>query len=163
MPVYLIFAGNPSAPDAVKIGWADNDVEQRRRDLQCATWHTLTIARVIEGAPPTERWLHRHFQAFHIAREWYRYSPEMLTIEPPAVASQARGNHGVTLIRAQRGAQVRIAEALGMTRSAVNQWEVVLAEYIVEIERVTGISRAELRPDLFDGWAAALPAPASAA
>jgi Putative antitoxin of bacterial toxin-antitoxin system, YdaS/YdaT/Meiotically up-regulated gene 113 len=150
MPAYLIFAGDPEAPDAVKIGWADEDVQQRRRDLQCATWHTLTIARVIYGTPPTERWLHRYFHKFHIAREWYRFDPEMLTVEPPAVA--ARGDHGVALIRAQRGAQVCIALALGITRSAVSQWETVPAEYVVTIERITGIPRDQLRPDLFEGW-----------
>jgi DNA-binding transcriptional regulator YdaS (Cro superfamily) len=44
-----------------------------------------------------------------------------------------------------------LAKALGITRSAIYGWRVVPAERVVEVERITGISRKRLRPDLYDG------------
>lgn len=56
---------------------------------------------------------------------------------------------GVELIRAQRGLQSKIARACGILPSAVCQWRVVPAERVVDVERVSGIPRELLRPDLF--------------
>ncbi len=44
-----------------------------------------------------------------------------------------------------------LGRALGISGQAVQQWEEPPAERVVEIERVTGVSRAALRPDLFVG------------
>jgi DNA-binding transcriptional regulator YdaS (Cro superfamily) len=43
----------------------------------------------------------------------------------------------------------QLAKELGMTRSAVHQWERVPAERVVEVSRITGIPREALRPDLY--------------
>jgi DNA-binding transcriptional regulator YdaS (Cro superfamily) len=42
-----------------------------------------------------------------------------------------------------------LAKKLGITRSAICQWPRIPAERVVEIEKVTGVPRAELRPDLY--------------
>jgi DNA-binding transcriptional regulator YdaS (Cro superfamily) len=42
-----------------------------------------------------------------------------------------------------------IARALSITPSAIHQWHRVPAERVIEFERVTGIPRHELRPDLY--------------
>lgn len=42
-----------------------------------------------------------------------------------------------------------LARHLGVTRGAVAQWSRVPAERVVEVERITGISREQLRPDLY--------------
>lgn len=52
-------------------------------------------------------------------------------------------------LKKERGAKSRIAKALGITHGAVSQWDRVPAERVVEVERVTGIPREQLRPDLF--------------
>ena len=50
-------------------------------------------------------------------------------------------NHGWT--------PVRLARALaGITPQAISQWRQVPAERVLEVERVTGIARESLRPDL---------------
>lgn len=50
----------------------------------------------------------------------------------------------------RRGATAQIAAALGITHAAVRQWgERVPAERVVEVERITGIPREALRPDLY--------------
>jgi DNA-binding transcriptional regulator YdaS (Cro superfamily) len=42
-----------------------------------------------------------------------------------------------------------LARRLGITASAVSQWERVPAERVVEVERATGVPRELLRPDLY--------------
>ena len=56
---------------------------------------------------------------------------------------------GMQLIRAQRGLLSEVARALGLTRAAVVKWAEVPADRLVEIERITGIPREALRPDLY--------------
>ena len=48
-----------------------------------------------------------------------------------------------------RGLKSRLARELGVTYSAVSQWRVVPALRVIEVERVTGISRHVLRPDIY--------------
>ena len=56
---------------------------------------------------------------------------------------------GMDLLRAQRGMCAKVAHGLGLTRASVVKWQRVPAERVVEIERITGIPREKLRPDLF--------------
>ena len=56
--------------------------------------------------------------------------------------------HGMDIIRARRGLMTKVAAGLGIHRSAVAMWTVVPAERVVEVERITGIPRHQLRPDL---------------
>lgn len=47
------------------------------------------------------------------------------------------------------GNMSRLAAALSLTRSAVAQWRRVPVERVLEVERITGIPRHELRPDIY--------------
>lgn len=51
----------------------------------------------------------------------------------------------------KRGEATRIGRGLGISHSAVQQWlhKGVPAERVLDVERLTGISRHELRPDVF--------------
>lgn len=51
-------------------------------------------------------------------------------------------------LKGERGRLTSLAEALGIFPSAVQQWKKVPAERVVAVEKVTGIPRHELRPDL---------------
>lgn len=58
------------------------------------------------------------------------------------------------LLRAikKAGSQAALAEKLGIRQTAVSNWlvrEHLPVEQAIEIERVTGVPRHELRPDLF--------------
>jgi DNA-binding transcriptional regulator YdaS (Cro superfamily) len=57
---------------------------------------------------------------------------------------------GMDLIRAQKGLMSQIAAELGIVRGAVNQWRRVPAERVPEVARITGYSRHQLRPDLWE-------------
>lgn len=48
------------------------------------------------------------------------------------------------------GGPAALAKALGgITSQAVSQWRKIPADRTLEVERLTGISRYELRPDIF--------------
>lgn len=55
---------------------------------------------------------------------------------------------GVALIRAKRGMMTQLAAELGIHRSAVMMWKKIPAERVPDVERITGIPRHLLRPDL---------------
>ncbi|MGX5776971.1 Cro/CI family transcriptional regulator [Methylorubrum zatmanii] len=42
-----------------------------------------------------------------------------------------------------------LAAKLGITLPAITQWRQVPATRVLEVERITGVSRHELRPDIF--------------
>lgn len=48
-----------------------------------------------------------------------------------------------------KGSIAALARAIGITRAAICQWDRIPADRIVEIERLTGVPRSELRPDLY--------------
>ena len=53
------------------------------------------------------------------------------------------------IAKARRGLRLQIAAGLGLHNSAVYQWRRVPASRVLDVERITGISRHELRPDLY--------------
>ena len=81
MPVYFIQAENFGA---VKIGFA-KDVANRVKSLQAAYPHKLRVLRELDGNMLTEHWLHRHYASQRVHGEWFEYSPDMFTVNPPDV------------------------------------------------------------------------------
>lgn len=45
----------------------------------------------------------------------------------------------------------QLAKRVGVTYQSIQQWKRVPAEQVAKVSEVTGIPRAELRPDIFDG------------
>ncbi len=56
---------------------------------------------------------------------------------------------GLIKIRKQRGLMTRIAAAMNVSVPAISKWHRVPAERVLTVERITGIPRGELRPDLY--------------
>jgi DNA-binding transcriptional regulator YdaS (Cro superfamily) len=50
---------------------------------------------------------------------------------------------------AKTGSLTALAKRLGITRNAFYAWHRVPAERVLQIEKITGISRHEMRPDLY--------------
>jgi DNA-binding transcriptional regulator YdaS (Cro superfamily) len=50
---------------------------------------------------------------------------------------------------AAAGSTKALAKALGISVQAIYQWEITPIKQVVAIERATGVSRKELRPDIF--------------
>lgn len=57
------------------------------------------------------------------------------------------------------GGAAELARALGITRQALYQWDKVPADRVLDIERLTGVARHALRPDLYAAAEGAGPAP----
>jgi DNA-binding transcriptional regulator YdaS (Cro superfamily) len=55
----------------------------------------------------------------------------------------------VRLAAEKAGGIVKLSLALGLSRGAASQWKRIPAERLVEVERLTGIPREILRPDLY--------------
>lgn len=49
----------------------------------------------------------------------------------------------------ERGRRTLLAANLGITPGALSQWAQVPPERALDVERITGISRHELRPDVY--------------
>jgi DNA-binding transcriptional regulator YdaS (Cro superfamily) len=47
------------------------------------------------------------------------------------------------------GSTAKLAAALGIASQAISQWRRVPAGRVLDVERVTGVSRHDLRPDLY--------------
>lgn len=47
------------------------------------------------------------------------------------------------------GGQAEFARLIGITAQAVSQWDEVPPLRVLSVERVSGVSRHELRPDLY--------------
>lgn len=127
MSVYFIQAD--SGP--MKIGHAD-DAAVRLRKLQCGSYERLRLIRLVEGGRPTERWLHRHFRSLHIRGEWFDFTHEMLTIEPPRLPEI-------------RSAQVKQKAFRSLRESLVHAYELGL---MTENEHAELVNFATQRRDL---------------
>lgn len=55
------------------------------------------------------------------------------------------------LERAKEGAggQAELAKAIGVSAQAISQWDEVPPLRVLSVERASGVSRHELRPDLY--------------
>jgi DNA-binding transcriptional regulator YdaS (Cro superfamily) len=62
-------------------------------------------------------------------------------------ANKLHMTQALTLIRAFGVS--RLATELGVTHGAVSQWRRIPAERVLDVERITGVGREELRPDLY--------------
>jgi DNA-binding transcriptional regulator YdaS (Cro superfamily) len=50
------------------------------------------------------------------------------------------------------GGLSRLAKKVGCSHQAILKWRQVPCEYLLAVEKATGIPRHELRPDLFKGY-----------
>jgi DNA-binding transcriptional regulator YdaS (Cro superfamily) len=55
----------------------------------------------------------------------------------------------MTLVFKQAGSASELARKLKITPSAVLQWDKVPPRRVMEVEKITGVSRHLLRPDIF--------------
>jgi Meiotically up-regulated gene 113/Bacterial toxin YdaS len=165
----IYFARTLAHSGFVKIGTATN-VKRRIAGLSAASPFPVVVIRVINGGPEQERWLHRYFAKRRVRREWFRFTDEMLTIEPPdALPSMEKIATLETAIdppmaktpiqqqcedalqRAIKSCESisALARALDCSRQNVQQWTRIPKKHVQAVSRLTGIPKHELRPDLF--------------
>jgi DNA-binding transcriptional regulator YdaS (Cro superfamily) len=59
------------------------------------------------------------------------------------------------------GGSSALAAVLGISQEAVSQWRRVPVARVLDVERVTGISRHDLRPDIYPRDEITVPTPAA--
>ena len=120
--IYFIRAGTDGP---VKIGYAAS-VERRVALIQAGNHQRFTLLRTLPGDRQTEGWLHRHFAAARIDREWFAFDAEMLTIEPPVeielTLSLPRPMRSLPRPIGLFGGPKAVADLLGLDVSAVHRW-----------------------------------------
>ena len=58
-------------------------------------------------------------------------------------------DEGVIAALAASGKPVILARQLGITPQAINAWRRVPADRVLQVEKITGVPRQALRPDLY--------------
>jgi DNA-binding transcriptional regulator YdaS (Cro superfamily) len=56
---------------------------------------------------------------------------------------------GLRLAVGAVGSRYRLAKELGITPAAVERWTEIPIRRVLDVERITGIDRTQLRPDLY--------------
>lgn len=62
---------------------------------------------------------------------------------------QKRAEAAIRLAVARAGGTTALAEALGVTKGAVSQWDVCPPARVPDVEKITGVPRQDLRPDWY--------------
>jgi DNA-binding transcriptional regulator YdaS (Cro superfamily) len=64
--------------------------------------------------------------------------------------AKANTSKGLELAIKAVGTRYRLALLLGLTTTATQHWWRIPAERVVQVEKVTGVDRTKLRPDLYE-------------
>ena len=80
----------------------------------------------------------------------HRFAPQPHLPQPPE-AGRHLGRTALECILAERGMATRLAEALEISKAAIFQWKAngVPAERVLDVERITGVARQKIRPDIY--------------
>ena len=73
--IYFIRSGNKGP---IKIGYTDENFDQRFKSLQTGNPYKLKLVGMIEGDALKEAELHRKFEKHHIRGEWFKSDREII-------------------------------------------------------------------------------------
>jgi hypothetical protein len=137
----------------IKLGFTASGVQARLASLQHACPYELSIIAEWRGFWEHERALHRKLDHHRMRAEWYRPDPEVFAaIEEEIAASEMRVPSEPSFMQRLielAGGPSALSRQIGVTPQAISQWRRVPPERVLEVERITGISRHELRPDIY--------------
>jgi hypothetical protein len=146
--VYAIRSG-----DRVKIGWSGKP-HSRLSKIRSDSSFECELIGAVPATMEQEREAHSLFSRWRIAGEWfdYRAGPVRAFCDMIPAFPKAPSLKRITQRGPLRGHPIKLidlAQQLGITTGAISQWRVVPANRVLAVEAATGISRQELRPDLF--------------
>lgn len=135
----------------IKIGFSEKPWARFSKICSDAPF-PCTLLGFWNGSRKDEGILHQQWAAHRAHSEWFLAVDEITTY----VAEHSTCVEHVSLKPVQfvgmelpRGTKMLIATALGIGPAAISQWRRVPAKHLIKVERITGIPRAKLRPDIF--------------
>lgn len=132
----------------IKIGFSCNP-KKRLTSLKKEYRCDIVILAYINGSREDESLLHNRFSHLRFKGEWFHASHDLLSyissLKNELCDEQAIIDRAIIA----GGGQANLAKKLGVSRQAINQWKRIPDLKILDVERHTGISRHELRPDIF--------------
>ena len=160
--IYFIQSGGDGP---IKIGRASN-LAKRVAELQCGNPSPLVILASIHGGYDVETRFHRHLSAHRLRGEWFEPSPLVFAaielarngILPATDTLPRCAQAYIRLTPLERaveiaGGQSAFARLVGVKQPSVWAWlnhkKPLPAEYVLGVEAATGVSRHDLRPDIY--------------
>lgn len=170
--IYFARAGQDGP---IKIGFTGKSPLERISELQTGCPWRIHLIGSLDGEMCHEDWLHDRFDANRLEGEWFHATPELLlvvadalrpdftwpawivekkkSLAKPEPKPQSPKERAVAAAGSAAELARRLISKSGsgkpVTRSAVQQWKRVPADRALEVERLTGVPRHELRPDLY--------------
>ena len=146
----------------VKIGWAKDPV-RRLREMNVSDAGRLTLIGSARGTRAHEAEAHALLKPWRARGEWFRKEGHVLTFlnmlpkpsGPIKIPNPTFVDPDWPMLRrelAKRGIRlVDFARAVGIERPLATNWAQrgVPAKRVLDVERITGIPREVLRPDIF--------------
>jgi hypothetical protein len=149
--IYFIQAGGPRGP--IKIGVASYAIS-RLTQLQAGSPKKLELLATFPGDRATETAIHKQLKRHRVRREWFKPVPEVIEM-----INAARGGEQVIEVPDQTRpwlpegiTKAQLAKEIGVSPQRVQYWfnkNRIPAEYVLAVEAATGVSRYELRPDIY--------------
>ncbi len=142
----------------VKIGWS-SDPLRRLTKIRSDCSFPVSLLGVVSATRAQEGEVHALLKPWRINREWFRCEGpvrafiSMLRKPRPEVVEPEIGAHPLRLWRFKVGLSLeQLANLLGTTKVIIWRWETgerkIGYASLPEVVRKTGISAAQLRPDL---------------
>jgi hypothetical protein len=138
----------------VKIGWAKNP-ERRLAEINVSDPDRLSLVGYASGSREHEAAIHQILAPHRVRGEWFRIDGSVRLF----LELIAAGNRPAPIARRKCAIRrrpfgmtnTRLANALDVNHTTVHRWAKsrVPAERVLEVERITGIPRTVLRPDLY--------------
>lgn len=144
--VYFIRCG-----EYVKIGFS-TDVDARQRAIAAHTPYDVELVAKHEGTQADEAAFHRLLKAHRHRNEWFRWCEQVERLAATGIADDLRSNPRTQALVAAIdacGSSNELARRLGVTPQALSQWGRVPPLRVLDVERVSGVTRHELRPDMY--------------
>jgi hypothetical protein len=141
----------------VKIGWAKDPV-RRLREMNVSDPGRLTLIGSARGTRVHEAEAHALLKPWRERGEWFRKEGHVLTFldllpkyQPGQTEQQSRDLTFFRRALREKGFSLNgLAKAMGVDQTTATRWQRrVPAERVLDVERLTGIPREVLRPDIF--------------
>jgi hypothetical protein len=146
----------------IKIGFSEGP-EKRFNKIASDAPFPCVLLGYWPATVADEMAFHERFKSIRVHGEWFAVTEDLLAfvsanvIPAENMGVRFRVSEDDSILAAWRKSNKKlgaeVADELGITQATWSRWESksrrVPAERVADVERVTGINRAELRPDIF--------------